>query len=68
MLFHDSRPVLTAIQDFKKYPDRGSDNVTQLIRRMCEDLKIDISFLEDKFFDTPFVPGRRGQESAKDDR
>ena len=55
--FHDSKPVVEALQDFKKHENRSSDNVTQLIRRMSEDLKIDTSYLEDHFFDEPFTPG-----------
>lgn len=56
-VFHDSKPVVEALQDFKKHKNRSSDNVTQLIRRMSEDLKIDTSYLEDHFFDEPFTPG-----------
>ena len=58
-VFHDSKPVVKALQDFKRRKNRTSDNVTQLIRRMSEDLKIDASFLDDDFFDEPFVSGAR---------
>lgn len=58
-VFHDSKPVVEALQDFKRHKNRTSDNVTQLIRRMSEDLKIDTSYLDDDFFDEPFVPGPR---------
>jgi hypothetical protein len=56
-VFHDSKQVVEALQDFKKHENRASDNVTQLIRRMSEDLKIDTSYLEDRFFNKPFIPG-----------
>jgi hypothetical protein len=59
-VFHDSREVVFALQDFKKFPQRAGDNVTQLIRRMSHDLKIDASFLEDSFFDEPFIPRTLG--------
>lgn len=59
--FHDSKAVVTALQDFKKHGNRAGDNVTQLIRRMSEDLKIDTSFLDDDFFDEPFTPGTPGK-------
>jgi len=49
--------VIEALQNFKKHKNRTADNVTQLIRRMSEDLKIDTSYLQDAFFDEPFVPG-----------
>ena len=58
--FHDCKPVIEAIQNFKRHPTRASDNTTQLIRSMCKDLKIDTTFLEDSFFDEPFVPRARG--------
>jgi hypothetical protein len=56
-VFHDSKQVVEALHDFKKYKDRASDNVTQLIRRMSQDLKIDTGYLGDDFFDEPFTPG-----------
>jgi len=56
-VFHDSKQVVEALQDFKKHKNRASDNVTQLIRRMSQDLRIDTSYLEDDFFDEPFTPG-----------
>ena len=56
-VFHDSKGVIKAIQDFKIHPNKAADNTTHLIRRMCEDLKIDVSFLDDEFFSTPLVPG-----------
>lgn len=56
-VFHDSKPVVEALQDFKKHKNRASDNVTQLLRCMSRDLKIDTSYLEDDFFDEPFTPG-----------
>ena len=56
-VFHDSKAVVEALQDFKKCKNRSADNVTQLIRRMSEDLTIDTSYLEDSFFDEPFIPG-----------
>lgn len=56
-VFHNSRPVIEALKDFSQHKFRTADNVTQLIRRMSEDLKIDTSYLEDDFFNTPFVPG-----------
>lgn len=56
-VFHGSKAVVEALHDFKKHKNRSSDNVTQLIRRMSEDLKIDTSYLEDSFFDEPFTPG-----------
>ncbi len=56
-VFHDSKPVVEALQDFKTHKNQTSDNVTQLIRRMSQDLKIDTSYLEDSFFDEPFTPG-----------
>ncbi len=60
-VFHDSKPVVEALQDFKKHNNRSSDNVTQLIRRMSQDLKIDTTYLDDDFFDEPFAPGARGR-------
>ena len=60
-VLHDSKPVVEALQDFKKHKNRASDNVTQLIRRMSQDLKIDTSYLDDDFFDEPFTPGARGR-------
>lgn len=55
-VFHDSKPVIEALEDFKRYPNRAADNTTQLIRRMSQDLGIDTGFLEDSFFDEPFIP------------
>jgi hypothetical protein len=55
--FHDSKGVLAALQDFKTHKGRSADNVTQLIRRMSEDLGVDVSSLSDDFFDGPFVSG-----------
>ena len=57
-VFHDSKPVVKALQDFKRHKGRSADNVTQLIREMSKDLKIDTSYLEDSFFDEPFTPGQ----------
>jgi hypothetical protein len=56
-VFHDSKQVVQALQDFKKYKNRAPDNVTQLIRCMSHDLKINTSYLDDDFFDEPFIPG-----------
>ena len=56
-VFHDSKEVIEALQNFKRHKNRTADNVTQLIRRMSEDLKIDTTYLQDAFFDEPFVPG-----------
>ncbi|MDQ6986943.1 MAG: hypothetical protein Q9M25_03970 [Mariprofundaceae bacterium] len=58
-VFHGSKPVVKALQDFKKNKGRSADNVTQLIREMSKDLKIDTSYLEDSFFDEPFTPSHR---------
>lgn len=55
-VFHDSPSVVRALQDFKKHTGRSSDNVTQLLRRISEELKIDTRYLEDDFFDEPFTP------------
>ncbi len=55
-VFHDSKVVVSALNDFKIHKGRDGDNVTQLIRRMAEDLKIDTSYLDDEFFKEPFVP------------
>jgi hypothetical protein len=57
VVFHDSKSVLAALQDFKIHKGRAPDNVTQLIRRMCENLGVDVSSLSDDFFDSPFVSG-----------
>jgi len=59
-VFNDSKPVVEALQDFKKHKGHASNNVTQLLRRMSQDLKIDTSYLEDDFFDEPFTPGNQG--------
>jgi len=56
-IFYQSKSVVEAIQDFKKYKERTADNVTQLLRSISEDLKIDTSYLDDDFFDEPFTPG-----------
>lgn len=58
-VYHSSKSVVKALQDFKKHKGRTADNVTQLIREMSKDLKIDTSYLEDSFFDEPFTPGPR---------
>ena len=57
-VFHDSSDVVKALHDFKKHKTRSADNVTQLIREISKDLKIDTSYLEDSFFDEPFTPGQ----------
>jgi hypothetical protein len=57
-VFHKSKSVVKALQDFKTHKNRSADNVTQLIRRMSEDLNIDTSYLDDSFFDEPFTPGQ----------
>ena len=56
-VFHDSKQVIEALHDFKRHKKRAPANVTRLIRRMCENLKIDTSRLEDNFFDEPLTPG-----------
>ncbi len=56
-VFHDSKQVVEALQNFKRHKNRAPANVTQLIRRMSENLKIDTSYLEDNFFEEPFIPG-----------
>ena len=56
-VFHDSKQVIEALHNCKRHPDQTAANVTQLIRSMCENLKIDTSRLKDNFFDEPFIPG-----------
>jgi hypothetical protein len=63
-IFYDSRPVLEAVRDFRRHPSRAADNTTQLIRSMCKDLGIDTSFLEDAFFDEPFIAARGTRRNA----
>ena len=55
-VFEKSKKVIEAIKAFKVHSDKASDNVTLLAREICNDLKIDTSFLEDDFFSKPFVP------------
>ncbi|WP_028487378.1 DUF6680 family protein [Thiomicrorhabdus chilensis] len=56
VVFGKSRDVLTAVMNFKTYPNRASDNFTLLSRAICTELKIPDSTIKDEFFNEPFVP------------
>lgn len=45
VVFHKSSPVVEALNNFKKNKGQTGSNVTCLLRRMLEDLKIDIGAL-----------------------
>lgn len=57
VVFHKSPSVVEALNKFKKNKSQTGANVTCLLRKMLEDLKIDTSDLDDSFFDEPFTPG-----------
>ncbi len=61
--FHHSKQVIEALQDFKTHKNRASDNVTQFIRRMSQDLKIDTSYLEDGFLTSHLLRVRNHAEN-----
>lgn len=54
ILFYDSKPVTDAIIAFKNETGNTAAKTTKLLRRMCEDLSIDTSSLDDDFFEQPF--------------
>jgi hypothetical protein len=56
VVFGKSQNVLKAVNNFKTYPNRASDNFTLLARAICLDLKIPDSAINDEFFNEPFVP------------
>ena len=37
VIFHDSREVLVALNDFHKHPGRARDNTLELFKAMCND-------------------------------
>lgn len=57
VVFHKSTPVVEALNNFKTNKGQSGANVTCLLRKMLEDLKIDTGDLDDSFFDEPFTAG-----------
>jgi len=57
VVFHKSPSVVEALNNFKKNKGQTGANVTGLLRRMLENLKVDTSDLDDSFFEEPFTLG-----------
>ncbi|APQ96454.1 DUF6680 family protein [Clostridium botulinum] len=58
IVYNDCPQVIEAI---KKYHDNLSNlsNLLDLIKRMCDELKIDYSFINDEFINKPFRTGSK---------
>ena len=56
VVFHDSAPVLDALNEFHK--SKSTDSHLRLFKAICKNLKVRYEF-NDSFFDTPFTPGPR---------
>ena len=58
VVFHDSAPVLDALNDY--HESKSPDSRLRLFKAMCKNLKVRYEF-NDSFFDTPFTPGPKVQ-------
>ena len=56
VVFHDSAPVLDALQEY--YESKSPDSLLRLFKAMCKNLNVRYEF-NDSFFETPFTPGPR---------
>ncbi len=61
VIFHDSPEIIKALKEFHQgvdIPNRQNDNIVTLIKKMCKELDIKNTELNDEFLLRPFFRGK----------
>lgn len=63
-VFYGSHEVTVAIRVFKENPGETGNRLVELVRAIMNDLQMDPAPLDDDFFLTPLVPGKKFDSAA----